>query len=110
MHDLEHLKQHDPELYELTQKDMEMERQAAEFAQRAHRASKQDREKMRETAQALSTEHFNLRQLRRKLQLKRMEEELVKLKESVEAREKQKSEIIARRVAEMLGEESDLGF
>jgi hypothetical protein len=109
-HELERMKEHDPDMYELMQKDMDLERKAFELSNAARRGSQQDREKLREEAKELATQHFMVRQDRRKLQLKRMETELVKLRESIESREKQREEIISRRLAELLGEESDLGF
>ena len=108
--DLERLKEQDPEMFELAQKDMNLERKTFEIAQQVRGASPQEREKMRESVKTLAGEHFAVRQQRRQLQLKRMEVELKNLKESMESREKQKDEIIQRRVNELLGIEGDMGF
>ena len=49
-------------------------------------------------------EHFQIRQDRRRLQLKRLEEELGRLRESIETREKSRSEIVERRLGELTGD------
>jgi hypothetical protein len=107
---LERLKDQDPEMAELMEKDMDLERKTAELAHSLHRASPAEKEKMREQVKTLTGEHFAVRQQRRQLQLKRMEDEVKRLKESIAAREQQKTEILQRRVEELLGLENDRGF
>lgn len=54
--------------------------------------------------------HFEVRQARRELHLKRLAEELEKLRESIERRNEVREQIIGQRVAELMGKENDLAF
>ncbi len=56
------------------------------------------------------TQQFEARQQRRKLELTRLEDELKRLREAADRREKNKPQIIEKRVSELLGEEADAGF
>ena len=56
------------------------------------------------------TEQFAIRQGRRRLELKRFDEELKRLREAFERRGKSQQQIIDKRVSELLGEENEAGF
>jgi hypothetical protein len=59
--------------------------------------------------QTAVAQQFQMRQQRRMEELTRLEEEVKKLRDAMEKREKGKDAIIAKRVAELTGEE-DIGF
>jgi hypothetical protein len=104
------LEQDDPEMFELVKKDHDLERQSHETAQRMRGMGRSDREKAKAELSEVVTKHFDVRQERRHLQIKRLEEEIKRLKDQIEARTKSRDELIKRRVAELAGDESDLGF
>lgn len=91
-------------------KEAELDRQAREAAGNMQR--EQDPAKkaqIKASLQALVAEQFQVRQQRRAAEMKRLEDEVMKLREALEKREKSKDAIIARRIAELTGED-DLGF
>ncbi len=82
-----------------------------QVAARAYReASKDQRAKLKEDLTKLVTEQFEARQQRRKLELTRLEDELKRLRDAADRREKNKPQIIEKRVSELSGEEADAGF
>ena len=54
--------------------------------------------------------HFDVRQKRRELQLKRMEDELQRLREAITSRNKSRESIVTNHMKELVGEERDLEF
>jgi hypothetical protein len=100
----------DTEMQELDNKEGEAMRTCAELAMKVRHASKDERESLKKELAEAVNRHFDLRQQRRDLQLKRLEDELKRLRESSERRLKARNEIVNRRVAELLGEQDDLGF
>ena len=56
------------------------------------------------------TKQFEVRQQRRNLELKHLEEQLKDLREAVDKREKARKELIEKRVSRLLGTEKDLDF
>lgn len=105
-----HLEQEDPEMFAIMQKDHDLDRQALDVAQRMKGAPKTEREKLKTELTEVVRKHFEARQERRTLQMKRVEDDLKRLKDQIEARSKARDEIISRRVTELTGDESDLGF
>jgi len=91
-------------------KDNELEHQTVELSRQVRDASgEQKQQAMMMLAKAVE-DHFKVRQARRGLQIKRLSEELERLKEQIEVREKSKADIIRRRVQELTGEEGVIGF
>jgi hypothetical protein len=91
-------------------KDAELDRKARETAGALQR--EQDPAKkaqIKASLQAMVAEQFQVRQQRRAEEMKRLEDEVKKLRDALEKRERAKDAIIARRVAELTGED-DLGF
>jgi hypothetical protein len=91
-------------------KEAELDRQAREAAGNMQR--EQDPAKkaqIKASLQALVAEQFQIRQQRRAAEMKRLEDEVMKLRDALDKREKSKDAIIARRIAELTGED-DLGF
>lgn len=112
-HDLrlmEELKELDPEMYELEKSDRELDRQTLDLSEQYRRAPKDKRETLQKQLAEAVSKHFDVRQSRRELHLKRLTEELEKLRESIERRSDVRNEIIGKRVSELIGEEDDLAF
>jgi hypothetical protein len=68
------------------------------------------REELKKQIDKLVTELFDLRQERRQKELKRFEEQIKRLRETIEKREKSKADIIERHVKELLGQDDDTRF
>ena len=100
----------DPEMQELTRKDFELERQTIELARKVRETSGDQKQQAMMTLVKTVEEHFQARQARRELQIKRLAEELERLKDQVKARNEGKADIIRRRVMELAGEEGAIGF
>jgi phosphomevalonate kinase len=109
-HDIERLKDEDPEMYGLMKGDQDLERETFDLSNRYRQSMKsEDREKIKAELQAAVEKHFMVRQQRRELELKRLEEQLQRMKESVAKRLAEKGPIIEQRVKELTGEQ-DSGF
>jgi len=107
---LERLKQLDPEMYELEKKDRELDGQSVWKTRQFAQAAPEQRDALRKQLLDLVNAHFDVRQQRRQLQLKRLDDELKKLRAAVEQREKLRDQIVAKRVSELTGEEDPLDF
>ncbi len=68
------------------------------------------REKLKPQITELVNKHFDVRQQRRSLELKRLEDELQRLRETIDRRSKARKEIVEKRVSELIGREDDLRF
>jgi hypothetical protein len=58
----------------------------------------------------LVNQHFDARQNRRQLEIKRLEEGLQRLRDAIAERNKARNEVVNKRVKELLGQADDLGF
>jgi len=91
-------------------KESELDRKAREMAGNLQREQNpQKKAEMKTALTTLISEQFLIRQQRRGDEIKRLEDELKRLRDANDKREKSKDAIIARRVAELTGED-DLGF
>ncbi len=106
----ERLQRLDPELYRLYLADFEYERLTQALAAQIREAAPKDRENWLVELRDLVAEHFEIRQQRRRLQLKRFEEEMARTRETVERREAAKQELIDRRVNELTSEQPLIDF
>jgi hypothetical protein len=104
------LEKNDPELFKLVKKENELDRNSREHVAKYQQAAKADRSKIKEDLQKVITEQFEARQQRRALELKRFEDELKRLRESMDNREKNRKQIIEKRVSDLLGPDADSGF
>lgn len=95
---------------ELFEQDRQLDRQSHELGDQFRRAPNQEREELRGKLREVVEKHFNIRQERRRLELRRLEEELGRLRESIEQREENRSSIIQRRLNELTGEDRGLSF
>jgi replicative DNA helicase len=100
----------DPEMFKLIEQDRALDRQSQEMAVKCQRASGQERSKLKDLLEQLVNKHFDIRQQRRALELKRLDEELKRLHEAMDARAKARKDIVAKRLSELLGREDDLHF
>jgi len=109
-HDIERIKDEDPEMYALMKGDQDLERETFDLSNRFRQTMKSDdREKIKAELQAAVEKHFEIRQQRRELELKRLEEQLKRMKDSVAKRLAEKEPIIEQRIKELTGEQ-DSGF
>ena len=69
-----------------------------------------EREKLRADLAVSVDKHFEVRQQRRELQLRRMEEELKRLRGAIELRHKGREQIVQKRLRELVGDPQDLVF
>ena len=95
----------DPEMYELVVADEKLERDSHGVAQHYTRVPKEEREALRQEVVRLVEEHFKVRQQRRMLELKRLEQQLQHLRQALERRAETRQKLIDRRVSELLGPE-----
>jgi hypothetical protein len=95
----------------LFDEDFELERRTQRLAD-DYRSARNDEErtKARSILQDAVKKHFEVRQQRRTLELKRLEEQLERLRESVAKRAEQEKEIIDARLRELIGDADDVGF
>ncbi len=108
--DLEAMRQNDPEMFRLVQEDNELDRRTHELGMQCRQAPPEQRERMQRELREVVNKQFEIRQQRRTLELKRIEGELQRLRETIERRAKNREQIIERRVGELTGREDDLGF
>jgi hypothetical protein len=108
--DLHRLEQDDPEMYALVAEDQKLERETQELAHRFRQAKAEDREKLKAELGVKVNQHFECRQKRRELSLKRMEEELARLREAIQARNETRDQVIKKRLADLVGPALDLEF
>jgi replicative DNA helicase len=97
-------------MFKLIQADMELDRQSRDLAAQYQKASAEERGKLKGLVEQAVNKHFEVRQERRALELKRLEEELKRLHEAIERRAKARKEIVAKRLAELLGQADDMHF
>lgn len=108
--DWQSLEQNDPEMHKLLQADYALEKQSQELVLQYRQAPQDQRETLKQQLEKVVTEHFESRQQRRRLELKRLEEELQRLRESIDKRTEAQSQIVNRRVAELLGIQEEPQF
>jgi aspartate ammonia-lyase len=104
------VEKNDPEMYKLMQAENDLDRRTHELARDYRDASKEGRAKLKADVKKLVTQQFEARQQRRTLQLKRLEDELQRFRDGMERREKDRQQIIEKRVSELLSEEAEAGF
>ena len=91
----------DPEMFKLMKEEGELERQTTDLAAKYRDAAKDQKEKVKEDLRKAVTQHFDLRQKRRALEAKRLEEELKRFRDAIDGREKNRSQIIDKRVDDL---------
>jgi hypothetical protein len=107
---MQRLEQDDPEMHQLVALDNRLDREAAALARRIRQAKSPEREKLEAELAVVVNKHFDVRQQRRELSLARMEDERRRRREAIDARSKQRSEVVQKRISELVGSESSLEF
>jgi hypothetical protein len=100
----------DPEILDYMMKEANLSHRSEELAEKYRHAGESDRGEIQKQIEKLVSEQFDLRQDRRQKELKRFEDQIKKLRETIEKRQKAKAEIIDRRVKELLGQDEDMRF
>lgn len=99
------------ETQELVQKDQALEGQVQQAVAKFHAAGEEaERTKLRGDVAKLLDEQFTIRQERRTLEIKALEDRLNKLKEALKKRDDNKQTIVDRRLAELLHDDDGLGW
>jgi hypothetical protein len=104
------LEKNDPEMFKLMKADMDLERQTRELAMQYRQAPSDQRAKLKEKVKDIVAKHFDVRQERRALELKRLEAELQRLRETMERRLKARDKLVSQRVSDLLGREDEASF
>ena len=108
--DWKSLEKKDPELFKVLRTEMDLERQTRDAVRDYREADSAKREEIKKQVEKLVTQQFEVRQQRRQLELKRFETELQSVRDAIERRNKNRQQIIERRVAELLGQDEDTAF
>jgi hypothetical protein len=108
--DFEAIKTRDPELYKAMQEDRDLERQTRDQADQYRRASKEDQAKIKDKLAEIVTKHFAVRQQLRTLEVKRLEQQVKELRDRIDQREKNRKEIVGKRIAELTGTDENEHF
>jgi hypothetical protein len=108
--DWESLEKNDPEMYKLLKEEAELDRRTFELVAQYRRAPGPQRDEIKKELEKLVNQHFDVRQKRRHLEIKRLEEGLQRLRDAIEQRNKARKEVVGKRVVELLGQQDDIGF
>ena len=108
--DWESLEKNDPDMYKLLKQEDDLDRQTQELSMQYRRAPTAQRDGLKKQIEKVVGEQFEVRQQRRQLELKRLEDELQRLREAIEKRTKSREQLVGKRVAELLGQDDDTGF
>jgi hypothetical protein len=99
------MRQNDPEMEKLMQTDFNLDRESRELAGHYRQASKDTQEEIKKKLKEVVAKQFEARQERRTLELKRLEDEIKRIRESIDKKNSGKQQIVDRRVNELLGED-----
>ncbi len=101
--DFEMMRARDPELFQAMQADRELERATREMAEHYRQAGKDEQAKIKDKLVEIVGKHFEVRQQMRNLEVKRIEQQLKLLRGKIDQREKNRKEIIEKRIIELTG-------
>ena len=108
---MDRARQEDPEAFERRKQELDLERQEHELAMQYQQAQGEKAKKELEAQlKDLLGKHFDLRSENHKREIKRAEEQLARLREQMEAREKNRGDIIKRKSMELLGQGGVMEF
>lgn len=94
----------DPDMREVFLKNSGAEAKVQKAAEAARRAEGADKERLSKELEAALGEQFDAKLAQQELQVKKMTEEIGKLKGRIEARRAKKPQLVKKRLAEMTGE------
>lgn len=100
----------DPEMERFDQQEAELSERTNQLVRQYRDAEGEGKEKARVELMETIHAHFDIRQERRSLQLKRIEETLARLREAIESREEARKSIVERRYGELVGERTEPEF
>lgn len=101
--EMDELRRHDPERFELIKRDEELTRRTIEFAERARRVGEaEQKDKLTKELKELLDQQFDVRMQIRRLEIKDLARRLDELNAGLERRIKRKPELIERRMNELL--------
>jgi hypothetical protein len=100
----------DPEMMKLFEQEAQLDRDARRLASEYQQAAADKREKIKKDVDELVNKQFDVRQQRRNLELKQLEKQLQRLRDTVARREKLRKELVEKRVSQLLGIEKELDF
>lgn len=103
-----HLRKQDPERFARMAKIKALEERTHELAINYNGLDAAGQEKLKGMLLTTLDELFDLREMEREDEMKRMEKRLAELRESLAARKKNKSQIVDRRLLELIGKKSYL--
>jgi len=109
-HSWDALEKNDPEMYKLLQADFDLEVRERELVIQYRQAPIAQRAAVKQQLAELVDEQFGVRQERRLLELKRLEEELKRLRKAIDDRNEARKGLVGKRISQLLGEEDDLDF
>jgi len=95
----------DPEMQKLLETDFALDRQSRMLAEEFRHAPKDKQDEVKKKLQEVVAKQFESRQERRTLELKRLEDEIKKIRESIDKRNEGKQQIVDRRISELLGQD-----
>ncbi len=101
------MRPNDPEMEKLIRTDVELDRQSRDLAERFRGASKDEQDGIKKKLSEIVTKQFESRQERRTLELKHLEDEIKRIRESIDKRNQGKEQIVDRRVSELLGQDDN---
>jgi hypothetical protein len=108
---LRELKEHDPQRYEQVIQERKMESEIEGLAMQCRKSQNNDeKEGLKKQIKSQLEKLFDLREAQRETEIKRLEEQLTKLKEKMKTRKANRDKIIERRQKELVGEDDDMGW
>jgi len=101
----------DPETQALREKEGKLEGDVQKIIKDYNSSKdKDERAKLKKQLEEVSGQQFEVRQQYRELEVKRLETELARIRESIQKRNEIREQIIKRRIAQLLHEYEDLEF
>jgi len=108
---LRELKERDPQRYEQVIQERKMETEIKGLAGQYRKSQdNSEKEELKKQIKTKMEKLFDLREAQREIEIKRLEEQLTKLREKMKVRKANRDKIIERRQRELIGEDDDMGW
>ncbi len=108
---MERLRKTDPKLYRKALRAMELERESFDLAEKyQNTVNEREKKKIREQLRTILSEQFDLKEKEKSARIKKLEEEITRLKDELVKREKNKKTIVEKRLKDLLGESKYLNW
>jgi septum formation topological specificity factor MinE len=108
----DNLREHDPEMIRLTQREQELDRKSRDLSdqlRRGRNVGADQKEQIKKQLADVVSRHFDVRQERRELELKRMEDEIERLRATVKSYREKREAAVQRRLSQLM-DVDDLDF